>query len=444
MAAVLGRGKTSIRNGSAPRIRSLPRLRVAQLCPLVRIKNLGDAKSGRPDDLLPGSNFNNSSLESFRVQPNALQNRTIPVCAPFVGEREVELVAKCIRSSWVSSQGPFVSEFEEKFARFCGSRFGVTTNSGTTALHLALAALGIGKGDEIVLPTFTMIASINAVEYTGARAVLVDADPEIWGMDVSKIQGKITERTKAIMPVHIYGHPVDMDPIMELAGESDLRIIEDAAEAHGAGYKGKIVGSIGNVGSFSFYSNKIITTGEGGMNVTNDEQLAERMRWLRAHAFGRGGKHFWHEALGFGYRMTSLQAAMGVAQMERIDEMIARRVEHAQMYNELLEKLAEDEIVLPPEKKWAKNVYWMYSILVKNALKRNELMAWLSKRGIETRTFFYPIHHQPYYASRYEGESYEVADDLSGRGINLPSGSGLTGEEISYVSDSVIDFFRKD
>ena len=378
---------------------------------------------------------------TFNV-PIMLQTRTIPVCAPLVGEREVELVSKCIRSSWISSQGSYVSEFEEKFARFCGADFGAATNSGTTALHLALAALRIGKGDEVILPTFTMIASINAVEYTGAKAVLVDADPETWNMDVSSVKQKITDKTKAIMPVHVYGHPTDMDPLLELQEERGIRIVEDAAEAHGAQYKGRTTGSIGDVGSFSFYANKIITTGEGGMNVTSDADLAERMRWLRAHAFGRGGKHFWHEELGFGYRMTSLQGAMGLAQMEKIDEMVQWRIDHAHQYNDMLRKLSGREITLPPEKKWAKNVYWMYSILVNDSRKRDDLMAWLSKRGIETRTFFYPIHRQPYYASRYLGQRFDVADDLSKRGINLPSGAGLTHEEISYVSDSIADFFK--
>ena len=254
---------------------------------------------------------------------------------------------------------------------------------------------------------------------------------------------KVSARTKAIMPVHIYGHPTDMDPLLELAEKHGLRVVEDAAEAHGAKYKGKKVGSIGDVGSFSFYSNKIITTGEGGMNVTDSEELAEKMRWLRAHAFGRGGKHFWHEALGFGYRMTSLQAAVGLAQMEKIEEMIRRRRDHAHLYNELFDRLSDRDITLPPERDWAMNVYWMYSILVRDRSKRDKLMEWLSQRGIETRTFFFPIHRQPYYSLRYEGQRYEVADDLSERGINLPSGSGLTEEEISYVCDNVLEFFRK-
>src|SRR5436853_743577 len=371
-----------------------------------------------------------------------LQQRKIPVCAPLVGEREVEVVTQAIRSSWISSMGPQVQEFESKFAAFCETKFGVATNSGTTALHLALEGLKIKEGDEVILPTFTMIASANAIEYTGARPVLVDADPTTWNMNVTEVEDKISTNTKALMPVHIYGHPTDMQPLTELATKLDLAIVEDAAEAHGAEYKGTKVGSIGDVGSFSFYANKIITTGEGGMNTTNDSDLAERMRWLRAHAFGRGGKHFWHEELGFGYRMTSLQGAMGLAQMEKIDEMVQWRIDHAHQYNDMLRKLSGREITLPPEKKWAKNVYWMYSILVNDSRKRDDLMAWLSKRGIETSTFFYPIHRQPYYASRYLGQRFDVADDLSKRGINLPSGAGLTHEEISYVSDSIADFFK--
>jgi perosamine synthetase len=371
-----------------------------------------------------------------------LQQRRIPVCAPLLGEREVELVTQCIRSTWVSSIGPQVQEFERKFAGFCDSKFGVATNSGTTALHLALVGLKIKKGDEVILPTFTMIASPNAVEYTGAKIVLVDADPKTWNMAVDDVEGQISDHTKAIMAVHIYGHPTDMRPLIELAEKYDLAIVEDAAEAHGAEYLGKRTGSLGDVGSFSFYSNKIITTGEGGMNTTDDGDLADRMAWLRAHAFGRGGKHFWHEELGYGYRMTSLQASMGIAQMERIGEMVERRRNHARLYNELLSSLEEDKITLPPEEKWAKNVYWMYSILVKNNVIRDELMQSLEKAGIETRTFFYPIHNQPYYSSRFQHQRFPVAEDLSRRGLNLPSGNGLTEEEITYVSEKVVDFFK--
>jgi len=371
-----------------------------------------------------------------------VSKKMIPVCAPVVGEREVEYATRCIRSSWISSVGPFVTKFENKFARFCDSKYGVTANSGTTALHLALAALNAGPNDEVIMPTFTMIASVNAVEYTGARAVFVDANPETWTMDVSNLESKVTDRTKIILPVHIYGHPTDMDPLLEVSRRKNLKVVEDAAEAHGAKYKGKITGSMSDVGSFSFYSNKIITTGEGGMNVTNDYDLAERMRWLRAHAFGRGGKHFWHEELGFGYRLSALQASVGLAQMERIREFIRLRIAHAKLYNELLSQLSQEHITLPPQKPWAKNVYWMYSILINDDTKRAKLMDWLTKKGIETRTFFFPVHEQPYYRSRYVGQSFPVADRLSKQGMNLPSGSGLTEQEITYVSEKIVEFFR--
>lgn len=362
----------------------------------------------------------------------------IPVCAPKIGEKEVEYVSKCIYSSWISYLGEYVSEFEEKFARYCNCKYGVVTNSGTTALHLALATLDIGKGDEVIVPTFTMIATANAATYTGAKPVLVDSEMETWNIDITKIEEKITKKTKAIMPIHTYGHPCDMDPILELAEKYDLYVVEDAAEAHGAEYKGRKTGSLGDMGCFSFYANKIITTGEGGMIVTNDEKLAERARWLRAHAFGRHGKHFYHEAIGFGYRMSALQAAFGLAQLKHIDEFVSIRRNNAKLYNSLLSELGE-KITLPPEAPWAKNVYWMYSILIQDkfGISRDELMNKLELEGIETRTFFYPIHVQPIYARQYQGENFPVANELSRKGINLPSGNNLTADEVTYVCECI-------
>jgi perosamine synthetase len=367
-----------------------------------------------------------------------MNNLKIPVCAPKIGEGEVEYVIKCIRSGWVSGVSKFVEEFEEKFANYCGCKYGVATNSGTTALHLALVTLNIKTGDEVIIPTFTMIATANAVTYTGAKPVLVDAELSTWNIDTSKIEDKITKRTKAIMPVHTYGHPVDLDPIVELAKKYDLYIVEDAAESHGAEYKGKKTGCIGDIGCFSFYANKIITTGEGGMIVTNNEELAEKARWLRAHAFGKHGKHFYHEALGFGYRMSALQAALGLAQLEHIDEFISIRRNNAKLYNSLLSELGE-KIALPPEAPWAKNVYWMYSILIQDnfGISRDELMKRLELEGIETRTFFYPIHVQPIYEKQYRGEHFPVADELSRKGINLPSGNNLTANEVTYVCECI-------
>jgi perosamine synthetase len=368
----------------------------------------------------------------------------IPVCAPKIDEYDIQRVIECMRSTWISGVSKYVEEFEEKFARYCGCKYGVATNSGTTALHLALVTIGIRSGDEVIVPTFTMIATANAITYTGAKPVLVDAEPRTWNIDPTKIEEKITKRTKAIITVHTYGHPVDMDPILEIAEKYSLIVIEDAAESHGAEYKGKKTGSIGQMGCFSFYSNKIITTGEGGMIVTNNEELAERARWLRAHAFGRYGKHFYHEALGFGYRMSGLQAALGLAQLERIDEFVLIRRNNAKLYNSLLSELGE-KITLPPEAPWAKNVYWMYSILIEDnfGMSRDELMKRLELEGIETRTFFYPIHVQPIYAKQYQGESFPVADELSRKGINLPSGNNLTSTEIEYVCECIKKYAKR-
>jgi perosamine synthetase len=298
--------------------------------------------------------------------------------------------------------------------------------------------LGIGKKDEVIIPTFTMIATANAVTYTGARIVLADSEPNTWNINSESIEKVITPRTKAIMPIHTYGHPVDMDPILDLAKEHDLYVIEDAAEAHGAEYKGRRTGSLGDASCFSFYANKIITTGEGGMIVTDDEELAERAKWLRAHAFGKHGKHFYHEALGFGYRMSGLQAALGLAQLERIDDFVSSRISNAKLYNSLLSELC-DNITLPPEAPWAKNVYWMYSILLKEnfGMSRQRFMDNLARMGIETRTFFYPIHMQPIYSENFKNQSFPVANDISKRGINLPSGTGLAADEISYVCECI-------
>lgn len=344
----------------------------------------------------------------------------------------------CIKSTWISSQGRYVTEFENKFADYCGVKYGASTNSGTTALHLALATLGIGSQDEVIIPTFTMIATANAVTYTGARPVPVDSELETWNMDISQVEEKITQRTKAVIAVHTYGHPVDMDPLMELAERHQFFVVEDAAEAHGAEYKKRRTGGLGHMACFSFFSNKIITTGEGGMVVTNNEELAERAKWLRAHAFGRHGKHFWHEALGFGYRMSALQAAVGLAQLERIEELVSIRRNNAHLYNSLLSEL-EDKVILPPEAAWARNVYWMYSILVQKNFgsSRDELMKNLEQEGIETRTFFYPIHVQPIYAEQCSQERFPISEELSKKGMNLPSGSNLTAEQVVYVCESI-------
>lgn len=362
----------------------------------------------------------------------------IPVCEPKFGKAEANLVEQCVKDGWVSGISPYVERFEEAFAKYSGAKYGVACNSGTTALHLALTTLGIGPGDEVIIPTFTMIATPNSISYTGAKPVLVDAEPMTWNIDPGQLENKVTRKTKAIMPVHTYGHPADMDRIMEVARKHSLRVVEDAAEAHGAEYMGRRVGSLGDIGCFSFYANKIITTGEGGMLVTNIKELAERAKWLRAHAFGREGKHFYHEELGFGYRLSGLQAALGLGQLQHIDEFVSTRRRNAKHYNDMLGELGK-RVTLPPEMPWARSVYWMYSILIEDSLgsSRKELMTSLERDGIETRTFFYPVHSQPVYRGLHEVGPFPIADNLSKRGINLPSGNNLTEDEVEFVCDSI-------
>jgi perosamine synthetase len=358
----------------------------------------------------------------------------IRVCEPLLDGKEEQYVVDCLKTNWISSQGKYIGQFEQEFARYCGMRYGVSTTSGTTALHLALVSLGIGRGDEVIVPAFTMVASVFAILYTGAKPVLVDCEPETWNMDVTQIEEKVTANTRAIMPVHIYGHPCDMDPILEIARKHRLYVIEDAAEAHGAEYKGKKVGGIGDIGCFSFYANKIITTGEGGMLITNKEEIAERARRLEDQAYFPG-RRFLHSELGFNYRMTNIQAAIGLAQLERIEELVERRRRNARLYNELLKEV--NGIRLPSQKSWAKNVYWMYCILVEDEFgtSRDELQMKLNQQGIETRPFFVPMHQQPCFRNLglFKGESYPVSEEISAKGMYLPSGPGLKREDIEQV-----------
>ena len=360
----------------------------------------------------------------------------IPVCEPYLVGKELEYVTDCLRTNWISSQGKYIEEFERIFARYCGCKFGISTTSGTTALHLALASLGIGPGDEVIIPAFTMISTVFAVTYTGAKPVLVDAEPETWNIDVSQIEAKITPRTKAIMPVHIYGHPCDMDPIMAIAKKYNLYVIEDAAEAHGAEYKGQRVGGIGHMNCFSFYANKIITTGEGGMVLTNDEESAQKARSLKDLAHSKDMR-FLHTEVAFNYRMTNIQAAIGLAQLEKIDELVEMRRRNAYLYYSMLKDIPG--ISLSTEKEWAKSVYWMNCILIEDGfgIDRDEIMAKLAERGIEARTMFIPMNQQPVFHKMelFKSDSCPVAEALSRKGLYLPSGTGLTNEEIKWICD---------
>jgi perosamine synthetase len=358
----------------------------------------------------------------------------IPVYQPDLSGNELEYVTDCIKTGWVSSQGSYVERFEAEFAEFCGVKYGVAVANGTVSLHLALETLGIGPGDEVLVPTLTFVASASSVAHAGATPVFVECDPVNWTIAPSDLERRVTKRTRAIMPVHLYGHPADMQTIGNIASRHGLHVIEDAAEAHGAEVEGKRVGGLGTIGSFSFFGNKILTTGEGGMLVTNDEALADRARLLKDHAM-TPGKRYHHSEVGYNYRMTNLQAALGLAQLERIEETLAKKRSLAKLYSDHLSGI--ESIVLPQEAGWARNVFWMYSLLVTKASKvdRDRLMMGLRKAGIDSRPFFLPLHTLPPYL---ETEcAWPVAEDLSRRGMNLPSYPGLTESQIDYISSHI-------
>jgi perosamine synthetase len=367
----------------------------------------------------------------------------IPVCEPTLNGNELAYVTEAVKTAWISSAGEYIKKFEESFAAYCGVKHGVSCSSGTAALHLAIEAMGIGKGDEVIIPTFTMIASANAVIYAGAKPVLVDSELETWNIDPTKIEEKITDKTKAIMVVHTYGHSVDMDRIKEIATKHNLPIIEDAAEAHGAEYKGRKIGSIGDIACFSFYGNKIITTGEGGMVVTNNDEWAENARNLRNHYFGN--PRFVHHKLGYNYRLTNIQAAVGLAQVEKLDEYVNARRRNAQLYNKYLADV--NGITTPPEAEWAKNVYWMYGVLVDDdfGMSMPELCTKLKEKGIDTRTFFVGMHNQPLYKENVKQDTrfpstkgaYPNSDKLEKIGFYLPSASHLTEEQITQIVNAI-------
>ncbi len=363
----------------------------------------------------------------------------ISVSEPFLGKEELKNIIDCVKSGWISSKGDYIKRFEAEFAGFCNLRYGVSTTSGTTALHLALISLGLKKGDEVIIPVFTMVATAFAVLYTGARPVFIDCENRTWNIDTSKIGEAITPKTKAIIPVHIYGHPVDMKPVLKLADKHNLFVVEDAAEAHGAEYNGKRCGSLGDVGCFSFYANKIITTGEGGMVVTNDKKLAEKARLLKDFAHSPK-KRFLHTQLAYNYKMTNMQAAIGMAQLRKIDMLLERKRKIAALYHRYLKDI--EGLRLPIEENWAKSVYWMYGVLIKDdfGISRDNLKAQLLKEGVETRDFFVPMNRQPAIkklASADKKRKYPVADYISRRGLYLPTGLTLREADILYICDKL-------
>jgi perosamine synthetase len=360
-------------------------------------------------------------------------DRFLPVAEPCLNGNELAYVSDCVRSGWISSLGEYIPRFEREFAAYCGVKYGIAVSNGTAAIHLALAVLGIGPGDEVILPSLTFVATASAVHYVGATPIFADSEFSTWNIDPEEVKSRLTPRTRAVIPVHLYGHPANMQPVLDLAQQQNFYVIEDAAEAHGASYHDRRVGSLGILNAFSFYGNKIITTGEGGMLTTNDAGLAERARFLRDHAMS-SEKRYWHPEIGFNYRMTNLQAALGVAQLEQIDRFIARKREIAQTYNDYLKDIPG--LVLPPEMSWATSVYWMYSLLVMEEfpLSRDELMAYLRSRKIDSRPFFYPIHTLPPYQ---KGESLPVAEKISRLGINLPSAVTLEEKDIWRVAQAI-------
>jgi perosamine synthetase len=356
----------------------------------------------------------------------------IPISQPSIGERERELVLDAVDSGWVSSIGKYIDEFETAFARYCGTEFALTVSNGTTGLHLALATLGLGPGDEVIIPDLTFVATANAVAYTGATPVLADIDPETLCIDPASVEQLITERTKVIMPVHLYGHPADMDALATIASARNIAIVEDAAEAHGAEYKGRRTGGLSQCGVFSFYGNKVVTTGEGGMLTTNDPAFHRRAKRLRDHAMSAERRYF-HDERGFNYRMTNLQAALGVAQMERIDEFLERRAEIMAWYHAAIP--VGENVRLNRVKNWARSAFWMVCLEVDgfDEAKRNAFMAGLRQRGIDSRPYFCTISSMP----MYQQKPLPMAAHKAQTGLNLPSFFELTQKDVERIGDVV-------
>jgi perosamine synthetase len=364
----------------------------------------------------------------------------IPVNTPLLSGNEKKYLNECIDTEWISSEGPFVKKFEEKFSKYVNRKFGVAVSSGSGALDVAVQALEIGKGDEVIMPTFTIISPAQSVIRAGAKPILIDSNPETFNIDVSQIESKITKKTKAILVVHIYGLPVDMEPILKLCKKYKLYLIEDAAEMHGQTYKGKICGSFGDISIFSFYPNKHITTGEGGMVVTDNPKLAERCYKLRNLAFETKGRRFVHNELGWNYRMTNMQAALGLAQLEKIEKHISKKRKIGATYQKGLKNIKGFNLPLA-KTKYAENIYWVFSLVAESQELCEKTMAELGKLGIGTRPFFWCMHEQPVFKKMgfFKGEKYPVAEKLARNGFYIPSGLGLSSKEIKQV----INTFKK-
>ena len=355
----------------------------------------------------------------------------IPIYQPSLTGNEKKYVMDCLDSTWISSKGKYVEIFEEQFSDYIGTEYGVAVTNGTVALHLALLALGIGAGDEVIVPTFTYIASVNVVKYVGAVPVFVDSKMDSWQMNPEDIVKKITSRTKAIISVHLYGHPCEIVLIKEIAEKNNLFLIEDCAEAIGSKYKGNKVGTYGDISCFSFFGNKTITCGEGGMALTNNSFLSEKMVRIKSQGLAPK-REYWHDMIGYNYRMTNICAAIGVAQLEQIDTFIKRKIEIGEMYSNYLKKLP---LKMHEPVGEVLHTFWMCSLLVGNPKDRDLLRNHLAKTGIETRPTFYPIHTMPMYSDKYQ--SFPIAEHLGWSGINLPSWPNLTDKQVRYVCEMI-------
>jgi perosamine synthetase len=371
-------------------------------------------------------------------------SRFIPVCTPLLAGNELAYVTEAVSDGWISSSGKYVAEFEKAFAAYCGAKHGIAVCNGTIALHLALVALGVGEGDEVIVPDFTMVASAFAVCYTGAKPVFAEADKRTWNIDPASVEAKITPRTKAIMPVHIFGNPCNMDALRALAAKYKLAILEDAAEAHGAEYKGEKTGSLGDIAAFSFFANKNLTTGEGGMVVTDDDALADACRYYKNLCFPLDApRTYLHADVGFNYRMSNLHAAIGLAQVERADEYRAMRIRNGRLYRERLAEIPG--LVLQEDQPDGLNVFWMNGLCVQAEVygrTRDELVAHLKESGVETRLFFNGMHRQPAlkkHGCDCSGE-YPVSDFLADNGFYLPSGSGLKEDDVNWICETIRTF----
>ncbi len=388
--------------------------------------------------IIPITNHENKLVDFASIN----KIKKISVAEPLLTGNELLYVADCLKTNWISSQGKYVLEFEKLFEDYHNGMKSLAVSNGTVALHLALLSLGIGLGDEVIVPNLTFAASVNAILYTGATPILVDVDLETWNIDFTKIESKINSRTKAIMPVHLYGHPCEMSKIYEIAKNYNLKIIEDCAEALGSYYENNPVGTFADVATFSFYGNKTITTGEGGMLIFKDSKTREYASVLRDHGMEKN-RRYWHSHVGYNYRLTNIQAAIGVAQFEKLQEFVSAKRKIAEMYNSFLSKYEYFQI--PAEKNNCHSSYWLYTFLIVEAapFKREELMNYLNNLGVETRPVFFPINIMPPYLQYGKHEELLVSNQISNSGMSLPSSANLTQDEILYICNGVESFIKK-